>query len=134
VTNPVKLSTSAFTVEAAIDGLNPNMSDGRYTIDGTWSDKMRIHEDTYVIGEIHAGSEARDLEKVPKGVRCYLTNPMQGVLRWASAEKIQETLGGTRHDYVNRGDAVKANKEDGYSPRRGYMIINADGTVTVTTS
>src|SRR5688572_15470013 len=118
-----------FKVEAAVQSMNVNMSDGRERIDGTWQDKMRIYEDQYLIGEIRAGHEKEDLKKVPRGEKCYVTYlPSQKLIRWAKSKTIKETLGGSRHDFVNRGDAKKES-----SPRRGYLTIASDGTVTIGT-
>jgi hypothetical protein len=123
------LSTSNFKVGTAIEAMNVNKSDGRYKVDGTWQDKLRVYEDSYTLGEIRAGHEKEDIRKLPVGKKCYATYlPSLQVIRWANSEKIQEALGGTRHDFVNRGDALK---ED--SPRRGYIQIGTDGKVTVTT-
>jgi hypothetical protein len=129
VTKKTGLHVSSFTVADAIENMNVNRSDGRYKVDGTWQDKLRIYEDSYTLGEIRAGHERDDLKKVPRGTKCYATYlPSLQVIRWANSQKIEEALGGTRHDFVNRGDALEET-----DPRRGYLQVAEDGSVTVST-
>jgi hypothetical protein len=121
------LTLDTFTVGKAIESMNVNMSDGRFPIDGTWQDKLRIYEDTYTIGEIRKGHEREDIKKLPNGKRCYATFlPSLQVIRWANSEKIKDALGGERHDYVNRGDAKKEK-----DPRRGYITVSGNDVTVV---
>ena len=107
--------------------LNVNQSDGRYGVQGTWADKMSRFGDrpTPPIGEVRADN---DFARMPRDVRCYVVYiPSLKVIRWARADMIADVLGGARHDFLNRGDAIRET-----NPRRGYLTFTSRDVLQVT--